>query len=171
MPYNVTAKTASRLIVHTKSPFGNFAFEVGLAFHPILNVPYIPASCIKGAIRAYVEVNELVSDPTQIFGAAGTETGKILVTDAFPLKWNNVLLEPEVTTPIYRDSAKEHEASPTPIIYLTIARNVTFRFIVAMRDVSKEQEHAIKNWIQAALKEGLGSKTMLGYGRMEGRLP
>lgn len=167
MIYDVTAKTVTRLMVHKESPFGGFAFEVGCAFHPIFNVPYIPGSSIKGAIRAYVEVNNLVREPAEIFGEAGEQIGKLVVTDAFPVKSGGVFLEPEVTTPIYRDSVKEHEASPTPIIYPVVARNVTFRFIVAMRDLSEEQERAVRNWITEALMEGLGGKTMLGYGRMK----
>jgi len=167
MIYDVTAKTVTRLVVHAESLFGGFAFEVGCAFHPIFNVPYIPGSSIRGAIRAYVEVNNLVRDPAEIFGEAGEQIGKLMVTDAFPVKSGGLLLEPEVTTPIYKHSAKECAASPTPIIYPVIARNVTFRFIVAMRDLSEEQERAVKNWITEALMEGLGGKTMLGYGRME----
>jgi len=167
MIYDVSAKTMSRLIVYTKSPFGSLAFEVGLAFHPIFNVPYIPGSSIKGAIRAFVEVNGLVDNPAKIFGEAGEEISKLLVTDAFPVKFSKVLLEPEVTTPIYKDSVREDKVSPTPIIYPVIARGVTFRFIVAMRNLSDEQREAIKDWIREVLREGLGGKTMLGYGRME----
>jgi len=33
------------------STFGQIPFEVGLYIHPYFNVPYIPASSIKGAIR------------------------------------------------------------------------------------------------------------------------
>lgn len=169
MSYDVTAKNVTRLLVHTESPFGSLAFEMGLEFHPIFNVPYIPGSSIKGAIRAYVEVNKLVkpAEVAEIFGEAGEEMGKLVVTDAFPVKSGRVLLEPEVTTPIYKDSVKEHETSPTPLIYPVIARGVTFRFIVAMKDLSEEQRRAVGNWITEALREGLGAKTMLGYGRME----
>jgi len=40
------------VMVGGSETFGKLAFEVGLMFDPIFNVPYIPASTIKGAVNA-----------------------------------------------------------------------------------------------------------------------
>ena len=48
----VKIKALSRVLVGGSETFGEIPFEVGLYFDPIINVPYIPGSTIKGAVRS-----------------------------------------------------------------------------------------------------------------------
>lgn len=165
--YEVNAETGSRLLVGTKSPFGLLTFEVGLSFHPLLNLPYIPSSSLKGALRSYLELSIGSEEAKELLGTP-EGVGRLIITDAFPVACRRLVLEPEVTTPIYKDTFEEHRVSPTPIPYLAIARGVAFRFIVGMKNLDGERQRAVLNWIKDVLQEGIGAKTMLGYGIMGG---
>lgn len=48
----VEIKALSKALVGTSETFGKLPFEVGLYFDPIINVPYIPGSTIKGAVSS-----------------------------------------------------------------------------------------------------------------------
>lgn len=175
--YDVQCKTSTRLLIGLATQFGKPAFDIGLSFHPVLGIPYIPASSIKGSIHSYVNLSGLkcsaLGDETEqvLFGST-LEVGHVIVTDAYPVSYAKLLLEAEVITPIYSEAKKEikeHEASPVPIIYPCIAKGVTFRFIIALdRKKIGECAKEVLKWIESVLKEGIGAKTMLGYGIMEG---
>ena len=49
----VDAVVETRLAVHVRWPY--LPLESGLAWHPVLNVPFIPASSVKGVLRSYAE--------------------------------------------------------------------------------------------------------------------
>ncbi|RLE79367.1 MAG: hypothetical protein DRJ51_07915 [Thermoprotei archaeon] len=172
--YDVTARTTERLVIGTSSFFGRNAFEVGLSFHPVLDLPYIPSSSIKGALRSYVNLNELRCGELgerEIFGYPGEMRGLLLISDAFPVNFERLLIVPEVTTPTYREvegRIEEHRAEPVPVIYPVVDKGVDFRFIVALgEDVGEECKRSIWSWIVDVMREGLGAKTLLGYGAME----
>jgi CRISPR-associated protein Cmr6 len=120
--------------------FGKLAFEIGLMFDPIFNVPYIPASTIKGAV--YAALCELMSKEKskeeaeklckEIFGDKES-TSLVGFTDAYPIKVkegeNNHLLYPDVMTPHYSEETKDELAvEPNPIVYVTIAPGTEFKF-------------------------------------------
>jgi len=163
------------LIVGTGSFFGRLIFDIGLAFHPILNVPYIPASSIKGAMRSYVNL-VMPESEKKLFGDK-EEKGDLIITDAFVVAcrdpFKGFLFRPEVTTPIYSEVERrieEHKARPVPITYLTIAENVTFNFLVAYNPKLEPRfKGLIIQWLDKVLEMGLGAKTLLGYGVMKRR--
>ena len=154
-------------------------FEAGTTMHPVYEAPYIPGSTLKGLLRSYIElrgltctVNSLNYGINQLMGSPG-KIGGIIVTDALPVRATNswkTLLEPEVTTPIYADGTaspriEEHKASPNPVIYPAIARDVVFQFAIGVgRDVSKRCWDILNQWIREILSVGIGRKTSLSYG-------
>lgn len=170
--YKVRARTLSRLIVHSKNDTSALLFEYGTLLHPIFGVPYIPASSLKGALRSYLE--SIISPDLppssieEIFGST-SNSALIVFTDGYPTKEGEKgrVLEPEVTTPIYRESAREDKASPVPVIYPAVARGVEFTFLVAVKKEAVKYFDKIKGSVTTMLFEGVGAKTTLGYGMLE----
>ncbi|MEM2590429.1 MAG: type III-B CRISPR module RAMP protein Cmr6 [Zestosphaera sp.] len=169
--FDLRLTTVTRLLVHARNPL--LPLEVSLAWDPIFNVPFIPSSSLKGAARAYFEINSVVIDSlsaSDLFGSEESE-GVVVFTDAYPISCKgNSLLEPDVITPHYSEAGyaiDEVSASPVPIVFLTIAPNVTFRSLVAL-DWEVRPQTAVKvvEKIKEALSMGLGAKTAVGYGRL-----
>ncbi|MCS7122888.1 MAG: type III-B CRISPR module RAMP protein Cmr6 [Candidatus Micrarchaeota archaeon] len=162
---DITAKTNSRLLINMASGLGKTVFEVGLNIHPLFGIPYIPSSSIKGSLRSYIHNN--YPSKEVIFGNE-ERIGELAVLDAFPISYEKRLLDGEVTAPIYGSGDvkkfKEHQVSPIPVIYPCIAKGVTFRFIIALN--SEELKKEIMDYFLAMMREGIGAKTLLGYGEM-----
>jgi len=130
------------------STFGQIPFEVGLYIHPYFNVPYIPASSIKGAIRNayyYYLVNhenenrdKTESECNRLFGDSNF-AGLVGFTDAFPIQEgeNGYILYPDIINPHYKDARNEMEVEPKPIVFLTVAPGTIFKFYMY---VIKERE-------------------------------
>ena len=131
------------------SNFGQIPFEVGLYIHPYFNVPYIPASSIKGAIRNayhYYLINhenksskETEDECKRLFGDSNF-AGLIGFTDAFPIeeeKENGYILYPDIINPHYKNAKNEMDVEPKPIIFLTVAPGTIFKFYMY---VIKERE-------------------------------
>lgn len=156
----VEIKALSKVLVGSSETFGEIPFEVGLYFDPIMNVPYIPSSTIKGAVscatfemlykekfqkelggkKGEKEASEKAKkyaeqECKKIFGGPIMEEqniGLIGFTDAYPVEKgkNGLLFYPDVMTPHYKDVETELDVKPTPIIYLTIAPGTKFRFFM-----------------------------------------
>lgn len=160
--YEFTLETP--LTIHTKWPY--LPLEIGLAWHPILNVPYIPASSLKGAARAAAVSPLCGIEPEDLFGTT-EEEGDLIFTDAYPTRWER-LVEPDVITPHYRETAgeiSEAQARPVPLVFPVVPAGTTFTFVVAFRQmVGQECWGETLRWLQQVLTRGLGAKTQLSYG-------
>lgn len=137
----VKAKLKSRGIFGASSSFGVIPFEVGLIFDPLLNVPFIPGSSIKGAVRtAYYDLckdkgpNEEKCKQIceRIFGGEKSGISLVGFTDAYPVKAGKkgYILYPDVMTPHYKDVKSELDLKLTPIIHLTVAPSTMFQFYI-----------------------------------------
>jgi len=181
----IIAQTVSKLSIGFGTPS---PLETGLSLHKLYNLPYIPATSVKGICRSWVEFdiqgdcNESM-DYIQIFGSKDAE-GDICFYDAFPTAKNlnkpsaKSLSEPLFSNDIinvhfqpYYDK-KQPPAdylSPIPNNFLTVSPGIDFRFIIHTR--SKGNNDLIQtaaNWLSKALTEaGIGSKTAVGYGEMK----
>src|SRR5579875_64993 len=160
------AKLTYRGLVGSSSSFGHPAFDVGLSFDSILNVPYIPSSSVKGAFKAANCMAKLLSKEFVM---------KLDFSDAYPVEpgLKGYLLVPDVLTPHYsragKDVLREDEAEPVPVPYLSLAPDTMYKFIVGVRDVRPGDEF-FKNMVKVfmlALEFGIGAKTSLGYGVFE----
>jgi CRISPR-associated protein Cmr6 len=167
--------------------------ENGFLFHPTLGVPYLPASGVKGLVRAWA---------THVLGAPGNEVARIcgkLPTDGSPdagvgtvvfmdlLPTAPVRLAAEVVTPHVGDwlVTVSPEASPpgdwidpTPIPFLVIpAGKDTPCFEAALLPNSRpphDRPTTAKalvlawKWLEDALDWlGAGARTSAGYGRLD----
>jgi len=164
---SIDATVDTRLTIHVKWPY--MPLEIAISWHPILNVPYIPASSIKGAVRAYAEINNVRicgMGVDELFGHVG-EVCAVAVTDAYPVGCVDEFVEADIVNPHYREAegkVREIDVKPTPLVYPVVARDVVFRFFTAFRRVDAKCFTEILNIIKNALEEGLGARTRLGYG-------
>lgn len=168
---DVTAKLTYRGLIGASSEFGKTAFEIGLYFEPIFNVPYIPGSSIKGAVKAAARaVNALSNKIEELFGKGSV--GRLDFSDAYPVGAGvkNYLLIPDVMAPHYskggQDILREDEAKVTPIPFMAIAPETRFRFLIADREGRMDETTALQivTAIAVAFSSGLGAKTSIGYG-------
>ncbi len=132
-------KARSRCLIGVSEAFGKIPFEVGLAFDPVLNTPLIPGSTLKGAFRHALlnlverrygrkKAEEIVNE---VFGSR-EGVGLVGVTDAYPVSLGigGRVLEPDVITPHYPGAKTELDVKPNPILFLTIAPGVRFKFLI-----------------------------------------
>ncbi len=163
--------TKTRLLIGlSEQSFTRPICDLGLAWDPYFNLPYIPASTLKGALRSYMERSGLTRKQVDEILGSHEEGLKIMFVDSYPIHVRDKLLTIEVTTPIYqeqRGAIKEHEARPVPIHYIAVEKGVTFRLIVGIRDIEPQKRELINKFILETLREGIGAKTLLGYGILE----
>lgn len=176
-----------RGVVGTRYPFGFIPFEIGLCWDFILQIPFIPGSSVKGAVRCYAEVERYSNIKEIVFQVTGTKLkneeaekyvnelfglsegeeariGSVYFYDAYPVELGeaNLLLEPDVITPIYgEDDIEEHHARPKPIPHLVIARGTKFEFILASQN--KEHLAVAKKLLIETMRYGMGARTSVGY--------
>jgi len=179
----------SRLSIDTKNPL--LPLEISISWDPILNVPYIPASSLKGVVRTYLELNnirDIDSIPIEvILGSASNSMSLIpsliVFTDAYPVACSSTeqsLIDPDVVTPHYKEVNKcidEVCVEPTPLVFPTLAKGVELSFIMAIDygcdeidkkcKLTSNTAMKIAEYVKKALETGIGSKTSVGYGRVK----
>jgi CRISPR-associated protein Cmr6 len=137
-------------------------YETNITLHHIYGVPYIPASSIKGVLRAWVLLNVFDNDESKaissckmfcmVFGCpkeikdkenkvvksilGGAHQGKVTFFDALPIEKPNIV--PDVMTPHFSDWYSKKESAPTdserprPIFFLTVKKTV-FQFLIGSK--------------------------------------
>ncbi len=152
--------------------------ENGFVFHPTLGLPYLPASGLKGAVKAFWTQWHLAAADAQtkrIFGE-GSGAGSAIFFDMLPV--GPVHLAAEVMTPHYGPWYQNGEApgdwhSPTPIPFIAVEEGAEFQISFAPRVKAIPQTSewttdcaALEDVVKSALCfTGLGAKTAVGYGR------
>ena len=106
-----------------------------------------------------------------VFGTT-KRVGACIFHDGYPIEAgrNGYLIYPDVLTPHYmkegRDILKENQAKPSPVVYLTVAPETVFKFIIAMpKDIDRRLWDMFRKAALEALRLGIGGKTSIGYGR------
>lgn len=156
--------------------------ENGFTWHHTLGVPYLPASSIKGMMRAWArDWKELDcskgSDIARLLGTVAkegqeTEAGALIVFDALPV--GDIELYLEVLTPHigqWRLNGSNPPAdwiSPVPVPFLAVKEGAKFQFAFGLRKGgTKEYINAAFTLLSEALDWiGAGAKTSVGFGRM-----
>lgn len=161
--------------------------ENGFCWHPQLCVPYLPASAVKGVLRAYLQ-HWLGWEKGEIenwFGAAGGDNGaaagKLVFFDLLPVA--PVHVKADVMTPhlgewITEGGKVENPSqaqaalpgpwhNPVPIPFLVV-QEARFSLLLAQRDGGHDLlDDAVDKLGQALQLLGVGAKTASGYGRLE----
>ncbi len=162
------ARVSTRLVVHARSPY--MPLDIGVAWHPYFNLPYIPATSLKGAVRAYALRKGWRGpgglNPEKLFGDTEGE-GLVVFFDSLPIECRGRLLEADVITPHYSEATgriRETDVRPVPIVFPVVANGAVFKFVLGFRGEAAKHADSIVSLVKEALREGLGAKTLLGYG-------
>ncbi|ACP34878.1 CRISPR-associated RAMP protein, Cmr6 family [Sulfolobus islandicus L.S.2.15] len=161
---DVEITTRTRALIGVSTSLGKLIFDSGISFDPYMNLPYILASEIKGIVRSYIEDKLGEQEAEEIFGNEERE-GNVNFTDAYPTRSENFLFVPDVITPHYNKKKSEADAEPTPVMHLTIAPKVSFRFLIYYKreDVGKP----ICDTLPLVIMKGLGARSSVGYSLFE----
>jgi CRISPR type III-B/RAMP module RAMP protein Cmr6 len=157
--------------------------ENGFAFHHSLGVPYLAATGLKGALRAYWEQWHSAEGKEQFTGRLFGKNGVAGVAFFDMLPTTPPTLGPEVMTPHYGDwyaasgadiaaNAPGDWMSPIPIPFLAVETGATFQIAVAPRTAGDpdwpRHLQCMRDVLGDALSVvGLGAKTAVGYGRFK----
>ncbi|MCX8137563.1 type III-B CRISPR module RAMP protein Cmr6 [Pyrobaculum aerophilum] len=158
----VDIETETPLVVHVRNPY--MPLEIGLAWHPVFNAPYIPATAIKGVLAAYGEA--LCGMPArELFGDVEMQ-GALVITDALPT--TDLALSADVITPHYKEpDFRETRAKPTPLVFPVVKPGATFAFYLASHLLKMACKAEVYRYLAQALQAGIGAKTRLGYGAIK----
>lgn len=139
-------------------------------FHPVFGIPYIPASSLKGAARAWArQSGESKSAISKILGFLDgkvAQAAKVEFLDAFPTK---ECLSVDVATPQWHWQNNTVAYKPEPHPLLSMERP---QFLIGLRPTKPENTKyvpVVKEWLENALKSGIGSRVSSGYGRALGQ--
>jgi len=163
--YDSRLSLMTRLAIHLRSPYTS-PLELGISWDPYWNLPYIPATSLKGAIRSSASRTNCLKD-------LGTleEASSVVVLDAYPILCprDRYLVTVDIINPHYREvegEVSEVESSPTPLAMLTVASGTAFRIAILATKRKRPAcvEEALSRLVSEALRRGIGAKTSLGYG-------
>lgn len=161
------------------SPYGNIQL---LTLHHIYGIPYIPASMMKGTLRACWIVERFEGDEKlalnnpefrELFGSAEAETlaneGNLVFFDIFPQKFSLALEVQTSHFPDYYCSGKKEptdDQSPVPIFF-TCMQDAELKVYLSCREKKIWDQYKLD--IDEMMKRvfmwyGIGAKTALGYG-------
>ena len=192
--FSVDGELVWRGLPGSSSGLGSWVLEVGVSWDPILDLPVIPGSGIKGAARSFLE-EYLKKRGGQLGKNVGERILKILFgereglgrarfLDALPVSCDGKMLAEDVVNPHYnlqvRPIEREIDVRPNPVIHLALAPGLRFRFVVGVDEVEVEElgeasglfpEEVGENLgsiaafsLGGALRLGLGSRVLKGYG-------
>ncbi|NTW18544.1 MAG: type III-B CRISPR module RAMP protein Cmr1 [Nostocales cyanobacterium W4_Combined_metabat2_030] len=143
--------------------------------HPIFGIPYIPASTLKGAAKAWARKNDTPARVQELLGmlnGRNAKAAKIEFLDAFPTKH---CLSIDVATPqwAWKDN-KVMMYGPVPHPLLSLEQP---QFLIGLRPTSRQNSDCqddlktVKSWLENALNSGIGSRVSSGYGKALGTIP
>jgi CRISPR-associated protein Cmr6 len=146
------------------------------AMHPVYGVPYVPASSIKGIVRAWAKQQDdtVRNQVNDLFGYIDGKSkddrgsiGKVQFLDAFPL---GKCLDTDMANPQWHWSDQGVIYDPQPHALLSL-QNATL--IIGLKATSRGTQSDVKlveKWLREALKLGIGSRASAGYGRSRGQV-
>ncbi len=152
-------RALSRVLIGVSESFGKIPFEVGFFFDPVMNVPFIPGSSLKGVFRHALkdllereylkeglqpeEAEKEANEITEIIFGLEKWSGLVGVTDAYPVELGvgERLFEPDVITPHYQKAKTELDVRPNPVTFLTIAPGTAFEFYIYFNKELYVREH------------------------------
>ncbi len=135
--------------------------------HPIFGIPYIPASTLKGAARNWAIKNGASEQVYELLGmlqGKNAKAAKVEFLDAFPTK---SCLRIDVATPQWSWTNNVVKYQPVPHSFISLYEP---EFLIGLRSTAagnadQEAVSTVKQWLQNALGDGIGSRVSGGYGR------
>lgn len=153
--------------------------EAGFIWHRTLGIPYLPASSIKGMMRAWftywvADDEQARNRVAELFGdTVSTGMGRLMVFDAIPVQLPT--LEVDIMNPHYTDYYSDPRRrtppadynSPVPVSFLAVAPGQRFEFALAPADhrcTVGDLDDGMRLLQEALSTIGCGGKTAVGYG-------
>ena len=139
-------------------------------FHPVFGVPYLPSSSLKGAARAWARGHGTPDEVKKILGMLEgkiAKAAKVEFLDAFPLK---PCLSVDVATPQWQWQGDDAKYKPEPHPLLSMEQP---EILIGLRPTRPEYAKylpLVKEWLENALKVGIGSRVSSGYGKALGQI-
>jgi len=137
---SVRAETTTALLIGSATGLGTLTTEVPLSWDPILELPVIPGSTLKGVARAWLEdyLDNAVGEARgvgDIFGSKDV-VSRLTFYDAYPIAAEKSLLTLDIVNPHYNpvtnpDLKIELDVQPKPVKHVAVAPGVTFHIVVA----------------------------------------
>jgi CRISPR-associated protein Cmr6 len=135
--------------------------------HPIFGIPYIPASTLKGAASAWAKKHGASAQVYELLGmlqGKDAKAAKVEFLDAFPTKH---CLSVDVATPQWSWNSDVVKYQPVPHPLLSLYQP---EFLIGLRPTTRTKDdqdavQTVKQWLENALAEGIGSRVSSGYGR------
>jgi len=188
-------RTATPLLICASEGILNTALEIGLCIDPVLSIPYIPGSSIKGVVRSYLsracgDNTNCVSKVDTLLGLTGRDAAQsslMIFADSYPIEAEYPVVLYDIITPHYYVGGEpvesELDAKPTPLPHVSIPEDVSFRFVIGLYPGAFKALKELREFIGlddvselimplvmtlAAFRiEGVGARTTKGYGSME----
>jgi CRISPR-associated protein Cmr6 len=139
-------------------------------FHPVFGVPYIPAASLKGAARAWARQNsESKPEISEILGILDgkiAKAAKVEFLDAFPTK---ACLSVDIATPQWHWQNEKAVYKPEPHPLLSLDQPTFLMGLKATKPEYEKYVAIVKEWLDCAVKLGIGSRVSGGYGRALGQ--
>ena len=140
------------------------------AMHSIYGIPYIPASSIKGSIKAWAKKNRNIelAEIDRILGylkGDKASMGTVQILDAFPTK---PCLSVDIASPQWKWEGEKVKYGTVPHHLLSMEKpNLVIGLAYTSRSTKNSDDLLkVKEWLQQALSEGIGSRVSTGYGRL-----
>ena len=133
--------------------------------HPVFGVPYLPASSLKGAARAWARDNQQakVNDLLGFLDGKIARAAKVEFLDAFPTK---PCLSVDMANNLWRWEGDRIGYQSEPHRLLSLEKP---EFLIGMMATNRCQNpddlKTVKTWLENALAVGIGSRVSAGYGR------
>ena len=159
--------------------------ENGFTFDPVVGVPVLTGSSIKGLCRATAKMEGMEENETRrLFGHEESQmeqtasTGELCFYDAYPLRWPRIGVDivnchhPGYYVDPARKALPLETESPNPVFFCCVEKGSQFVFRISSRNKSPQTADQDLPKALEILKTGLthfgiGSKTSVGYGVFE----
>ena len=173
----ITFEVSWRLCIGLGS--GSVLEGSGMSFHPILGLPYLPASSLKGIFASYLKLDKNIDENSpeyrEIFGGPAIDEqnpacrGKVEFLDALPTqvpKFDVDILNCHYPKYYQENQPPGDWQSPKPVYFLTVAKGTKFK--TALISEKKEKlDQWVKDFKEAVGVLGVGAKTRVGYGEVQ----
>lgn len=156
--------------------------ENGLLFHTTLGVPYLPATALKGLLRAWVTLLDAEERANELFGEQPTEDGTggrpgiLCPLDALPTTWPRLAGDlVNCHLPAYYSHQEDGDwpnlgavprEAPRPATFLAVEPGTAFRFRLLADPAVVDLDQAAALLADALALIGMGARRGSGYGRI-----
>jgi len=137
-------------------------------FHPIFGIPYIPSSSLKGAARAWARKHHepMIYEILGMLNGDVAKAAKVEFLDAFP---TDKCLSIDVATPQWNWQGDRVVYKPEPHPLLSMNQPQILIGLCPTARGTTSDVQIVKEWLENALKAGIGSRVSSGYGKALGQ--